>query len=225
LQSGLLDVYKYGYSDARQQILKLQEKQKNFARINDLQVPLEEATALAQELINNQSFQAIGQLSDDILNQAKQVMISGIQQGKSENWLVMELNGLFAPYTNGVVMAGGAFSPYLVNTIVRTLSTNIFNQARKDVANDPKLEGFVKMYEYSAIMDARTTEVCTMLDGKIYPIESPVWVNITPPNHFNCRSVLVYVTEADIAIDGVQPSEMISLDKLKEDKSTEGFIL
>jgi SPP1 gp7 family putative phage head morphogenesis protein len=152
-------------------------------------------------------------------------MINGIQQGKSETWLVMELNELFAPYTVGAFVAGASVNPYLINTIVRTISTNIFNQARKDVANDPKIKGFVKMYEYSAIMDARTSEVCTMLDGKIYPIESPIFASITPPNHFNCRSVLVYVTEADIAIDGVQPSEMISLDKLKADKSTEGFIL
>jgi uncharacterized protein with gpF-like domain len=35
------------------------------------------------------------------------------------------------------------------------------------------------------------------MDGKVYPVGSPVWDQYTPPNHFNCRSLLVAVTIED----------------------------
>ena len=51
--------------------------------------------------------------------------------------------------------------------------------------------------EYSAVIDDRTTPVCEELDGKIFLMGSPELDRLTPPNHFNCRSVLVPVVVGD----------------------------
>ena len=52
------------------------------------------------------------------------------------------------------------------------------------------LVGLVKGYQYSAIMDSRTTEICSGLHGKKFKAnEAPI-----PPMHFNCRSVLIPIT-------------------------------
>lgn len=44
--------------------------------------------------------------------------------------------------------------------------------------------------QYSAIIDTRTTPVYTYLDGRIFRANDPELDRLTPPNHFNCRSVL-----------------------------------
>jgi uncharacterized protein with gpF-like domain len=64
---------------------------------------------------------------------------------------------------------------------------------------DPDLKGFVVAYEYSAILDDRTTEICEKLHGKV----QRDWGTMVPPNHYQCRSILVPVTEID-EWDGTQ---------------------
>jgi uncharacterized protein with gpF-like domain len=63
---------------------------------------------------------------------------------------------------------------------------------------DPELGDFVEGLEYSAILDSRTTEVCKSLNGRQYKKDDSVWNSITPPNHFNCRSVLIPITILDV---------------------------
>jgi SPP1 gp7 family putative phage head morphogenesis protein len=52
-------------------------------------------------------------------------------------------------------------------------------------------------YQYSAILDDRTTETCRYLDGKTIPIDDPQVSELSPPNHWNCRSILVPITATD----------------------------
>jgi SPP1 gp7 family putative phage head morphogenesis protein len=61
----------------------------------------------------------------------------------------------------------------------------------------PALDGFVVAFEYSAIIDDVTTDICLELDGKVFAADSDEWDMYRPPNHYNCRSVLIPVTEAD----------------------------
>lgn len=84
-----------------------------------------------------------------------------------------------------------------IPTIVRTSTFESLNEARVNYFTDPQLGGFVEALQYSAIIDGATTEICASLDGKIYPVDSPEWQSYKPPNHFNCRSILVAVTELD----------------------------
>ena len=46
-------------------------------------------------------------------------------------------------------------------------------------------------------MDDRTSALCHSLNGKIYKKDNPIIANITPPLHFNCRSMLVPITQVD----------------------------
>lgn len=82
-------------------------------------------------------------------------------------------------------------------TAVRTMTFEAMNDARYDYFTQPVLGGFVEAFQYSAIIDGRTTEICEHLDGSIYPVDSDYWSTYSPPNHFNCRSLLVAVTTDD----------------------------
>lgn len=44
---------------------------------------------------------------------------------------------------------------------------------------------------------AHNTEICRELNGKVYRADSPEWSEFRPPNHWNCRSVLIPVTVID----------------------------
>lgn len=70
----------------------------------------------------------------------------------------------------------------------RTKFTEVMNKGRIAFFKE---SGVVSAYQYSAILDDRTTTICRGLHGKIFKAgEEPV-----PPLHFNCRSVLVPITQ------------------------------
>lgn len=84
-----------------------------------------------------------------------------------------------------------------LNTLVRTNTFEALNEARFAEFTDPAVAAFVQALEYAAVLDSSTTEICRELNGKVYRSDSPEWDEIRPPNHFNCRSVLVPVTTID----------------------------
>lgn len=95
----------------------------------------------------------------------------------------------------GATTEAGTLS-YL-NTLARTNIFESLNEARFAAFTDPNLDGFVEALEYSAILDDRTTEICQALEGYTAASDSEEWDTYRPPNHYNCRSVLVPVTQID----------------------------
>jgi SPP1 gp7 family putative phage head morphogenesis protein len=103
-----------------------------------------------------------------------------------------------------------------VNTLVRTKTTEVYNRGRKSYFdNDREAKEIIKGYQFSAILDGRTTEVCSRLDGKVFESDDSNINLLTPPLHFNCRSVIVPVTrfESDTLSDS---EEVPSREKLRD---------
>lgn len=84
-----------------------------------------------------------------------------------------------------------------LNTLVRTNTFEALNEARYEEFTDPALGDFVVALRYSAILDDRTTEICTELNDDVWVPDSPMWDTYRPPNHYNCRSLLVPITAVD----------------------------
>lgn len=95
----------------------------------------------------------------------------------------------------GTASEGGTLA-YL-NTLTRTNIFESLNEARFSAFKDPDLQGFVEALEYSAVLDERTSEICQALDGYTADSDADSWDKYRPPNHFNCRSVLIPVTAVD----------------------------
>lgn len=96
---------------------------------------------------------------------------------------------------------------YYLDTLVRTNSFEAMNEARYAEFTDPEVRGFVQALEYSAILDSNTTPICEHLDGRVYRADNEeVWNKFRPPNHYNCRSVLIPVTAID-GWDGAESEE------------------
>ena len=93
----------------------------------------------------------------------------------------------------------------------RTKTTEVFNRGRQQFFEE---SGIVQGYQYSAILDSRTSDICLGLDGKFFKEgDQPI-----PPMHFNCRSLLIPITKYEDfkptdEIDGMSPDEFIEENK------------
>ena len=83
--------------------------------------------------------------------------------------------------------------PARIENIIRTNTADAMNAARMALFNQAEYKGFITAYEYSAVMDDRVTEICETLNGRI----RRDWGEFTPPNHYQCRSILIPVTVVD----------------------------
>jgi SPP1 gp7 family putative phage head morphogenesis protein len=103
-------------------------------------------------------------------------------------------------------LEGAGLTAHRLETVVRTNYFEALNEARYNYFTDPALGDFVQAMEYSAILDSRTTSICQHLDGRVFNKESDNWEKYRPPNHFNCRSLLIAVTENDTWTESKDPT-------------------
>lgn len=154
------------------------------------------ASGVDLSFARNKAFAIAGVMRDDILNDAKQVILNGIKR-HDEIGTVKDLKDIFNKYIQqGVAVDGDLIKTSRLNTIVRTNVSEAVNEGRASMMTDPDVEGFVQFWQYTAIIDDRTTDYCDCMDQKIFRIEDlPM---LKPPAHFNCRSFSVPITKFEI---------------------------
>jgi len=173
---------------------------------------------VAADYIDANGFRIAGNVSDATRSVMQQEMLNGVKAGSSAAeirtaiWNRLVAKGMTSEEAvrgvetdEGVLAALDALwvdsesagMAYL-NTLVRTNTFDAFNEGRYAEFTDPALGGFVQALEYSAVLDDKTTEICSSLDGTVWDSDNPLWDSYRPPNHFNCRSILVAVTELDV---------------------------
>lgn len=84
-----------------------------------------------------------------------------------------------------------------LNTLVNTNTFEALNEARYAEFTDPAVADFVEGLEYSAVLDETTTEICSELNGMKLTADNEAWDSLRPPNHYNCRSLLIPITTID----------------------------
>jgi SPP1 gp7 family putative phage head morphogenesis protein len=85
---------------------------------------------------------------------------------------------------------------------------NVFSSYAKGTYDQQRLNVENKPYGmYTSIEDSRTTDICDELDGVILPLDDPFWDTWTPPNHFNCRSTVIALSDEDIEEFGITPKD------------------
>lgn len=157
------------------------KKPKKMASVQNLPMEFEDT-------LNERSFFITGIERERILKKSRQIIMSGIEKGETTKEVAHKLGQYFEEYEIGAST---------LETIVKTNTNKVFNMGRRRFFEDPSLDGFVKAYQFSAIIDSRTTPICEKLDREIYAVGDPYIDKITPPLHFNCRSLLVPITEGE----------------------------
>ena len=135
-------------------------------------------------------------LNKDVLGKVQQALVNGIKYDKSLKKLLIDLDedpdlAAVFPVTDA---AGRAVNkPARIENIIRTNTADAMNAARTSLFSQEEYKGFISAFEYSAILDDGTTEICDTLNRRI----RKDWGEYTPPNHYQCRSLLLPVTIID----------------------------
>jgi len=194
---GLKEAWNIGTTHARTEMAKA--KGEKFA-VNDLSLQ-----DIAAAYLKQKGYTLAGDISAATQKIIRNILMEGVKVSKTfaetkrAIYKALEADGMLTK--EAVVEALGASTvkdaSAKIATAIRTVSFEAINEARYNFFSDPALADFVEALEYSAILDDRTTEICSQLDGQIYPTDDEVWSTFRPPNHFNCRSLLVPVTVRD----------------------------
>lgn len=163
LRKSLLDLYKTSKATASSEIFK-----SSFAK----PIVSDEFLKILDEEVN----QFIGDWEYNVTKNTRLAIIQAIKDGKSITQVVDIINQETKDKANTSL-----------ETYARTKFTEVMNKGRVAYFTET---GVVSGYQYSAILDDRTTEICRGLHGKTFKAgDQPI-----PPMHFNCRSMLIPIT-------------------------------
>lgn len=129
-------------------------------------------------VLDAELYKYIGDYRYNVLGLTKNEIIKAIKDGRPLSSLINVLDD-----------KGKALSETSLERWSRTKTTEVYNKGRKAFFDE---SGVVSAYQYSAIMDGVTTEICSGLNGKIFRATKDLIP--TPPMHFNCRSLLIPIT-------------------------------
>ena len=176
---------------------------------------------IANDYFKVTSMKAAGALSDSAVGTIENIILNGVRYDWAWERVETEIYASFA--SQGMIspeQAREALGEALnvenpdahLRTLVRTNTFDAINVGRYDYFTDPGLDDFVTGFEYSAILDGRTTQICKHLEEDNAGDHSTEWyaqnLEYRPPNHYNCRSLLIPVTAVDDDfVEGPEPSQ------------------
>lgn len=164
LKASFMGIYKDGQTQAQSELLKA-----NFRQPTTSEEFL--------QLLEDETYSYIGDWEYSVTKSVKQELVKAIKDGKPLSSVLDILDD-----------EGKQLSEVSIERYARTKHTEVMNRGRLEFFEST---GVVAAYQYSAILDDRTSEICRGLHGKIFKAGTePV-----PPTHFNCRSVLVPITK------------------------------
>lgn len=188
MKTNLKDVVEYSIEEGKKELPK------GYAE--KLIAPGMDTVQLARFLSEKSDFFITGVLEPDVLQQVLTLLQNGVLYDKSLRQMMVDLekDSKLLSVLPATDAAGRAVNvPARIENIVRTNTSGALNMGRTNLFNRDEYKGFIQAFEYSAILDDRTTDICESLNGRV----RKDWGSYTPPNHFQCRSILVPVTVLD----------------------------
>jgi len=188
MRTNLQDVIDTQYEQAKTEVPK-----KEFKKVIPSGM---DKTQIERFFKSKTDFFITGVLQQDVLNATLQVLQNSIKYDKTlkDTMSALDEDTKLVSVLPTTDVAGRPVNiPLRLENIVRTNTGDALNQARQALFTSPEMQGFVIAFEYSAVMDDRTTDICDTLNGRI----KKDWSNYTPPNHYMCRSILVPINIFD----------------------------
>lgn len=135
-----------------------------------------------------------GNLREAVAEKARDVVQKSMQEGST---LQERMKALREAAPEFDIMSNARIESIARTEVTRadTMGTLINAKANNDVIG----------FEFSAIMDDRTTDICVSRHGLVMRIDDPNLASNTPPLHVNCRSLLMELTIYDFP-EGLQSS-------------------
>ncbi len=162
----------------------------------------------AMRAFENRAWMIKDVIDSRLQSAVRQELFEHLKGGRTMGDTISRLRDIFAPYVGDPSSGapGSLLSAARLENIVRTETTWAYNQGRLAVGD--ALGDYILGYQFSAILDERTTETCQTADGLVLQKDDATTIQLTPPLHFQCRSMLVYVTVDDSPVDWSSDKEI-----------------
>jgi len=122
----------------------------------------------------------------------KAQLVDAIDTGKSYGEFVKDYREMAARL--GITPT----SPFHLETVFRNATSNAYSVGRYDQMTNPMVVQFRPYWQYRTVGDANVSDICASLDGQVYAADDPIWSSIYPPNHHNCRSSVITLSDRQI---------------------------
>ncbi len=93
-----------------------------------------------------------------------------------------------------------------LETIFRTNVQSAYGAGRYRQLNNPAVKRRRPYRRMNVLLDNQTSGICTKVAGVLLPADHPWWRGRIPPLHFNCRTTIDALTEAEALALGVTRS-------------------
>lgn len=157
----------------------------------------------AIDAFDNRAWLISDVISSTLQSQIRYELFEHLKGGRTLNETIGNIRQVFEPWVGDPSkLAPGSediLSAFRIENIIRTETTWGYNQGRLAVADTAG--DYVLGFQFSAIIDSRTTEVCRKADGLVLRKDAATTIKLTPPLFYQCRSLLIYVTQIDVPIE------------------------
>lgn len=176
IQTGMREMFNMGKRDAKFELKKPE------------QYAMDDAEEIYDQVVKNAPVLAATAITDDIIKKVKLTLSAGITQGLAQGEIIKQIKQIFEPYQYSI---DGA----LLETTIRTNFATAYNQSKLAYFAPAVNDGTIYAYQYSAILDDRTTDICSSLNGKIFRADAIS--DIEPPLHHNAVITGTKITTKD----------------------------
>ena len=150
----------------------------------------------------------VKKISATLTNNMSTILLDSLVKGHSIPKTTIAIQQGFNPYiADGTEISGKtgkAMTGYRTQAIVRTANLGAYNYGRREVGDDKDVKDFIIGYQLSAVLDNETSEVCELvaeLEPQIRVQDEGLLNDLTPPLHYNCRTILVFMTKDDLPVE------------------------
>ena len=142
-------------------------------------------------------------LTQQLRDLMEEIIGEALAQGRGLKWFTDNVQTILR--RSGLDPA----NPFRLETVFRTNLSTAYNAGRQEQMEDPDVAAVFTHWQFDAVLDGATTDVCRAMHGKVFPKDHPVWDTHMPPNHFNCRSSVIPVSQLDIDDEGLTISRAV----------------
>ena len=94
--------------------------------------------------------------------------------------------------------------PLQADNIFRTNIQTAYNVGHYEQMTDPGVKRLRPYWQYDAVNDAHTRPSHLLMDGRVFPADSPVWDTWFPPNGFRCRCTVKTLSRRQVSSGGLR---------------------
>lgn len=95
-----------------------------------------------------------------------------------------------------------------LKTNFQTAVSSAYNASQWQMLHDPAIAGLYPAYQYKTREDARVRDEHRALNNSVYYAHDDIWKSIYPPNGWNCRCYIKYLSQDEIRQPGNEPIDL-----------------